>query len=267
MRRLPTLAASITTFALVAGSAQAGESVCDTMISQADLPYVIGTPGRYCFAGNLNYAATTTQAILIWADNVTLDLRGYQLEGRGAGSATYTPGVSVVERGHVTIRNGTIRGFHYGVIFNDGPRNLNNTIEDLQILDSAYTALYVGWGSSHVIRRVRVDNTGGSTWSDAGYGSTAGYGGRGIDLKATNTVITDCVVTRTLSGTAAGWKRSSGIRTHAAGLIVNTQVVGDGTADSTCFNLGPGTIYKDNVASACATPYVGGTPVGTTNHP
>jgi parallel beta-helix repeat protein len=53
-------------------------------------------------------------ALTIGADNVTLDLKGHTITGPGI-YVGETAGVSVVERSGVTVTNGTITGFRYGV--------------------------------------------------------------------------------------------------------------------------------------------------------
>jgi hypothetical protein len=71
-------------------------------------------------------------AIIIGASNITLDLGGYSISG-------YTPGTGVFADGQegITIRNGTIAGFNFGVYINES--NLvtmeNLTVRNLDISD------------------------------------------------------------------------------------------------------------------------------------
>jgi hypothetical protein len=76
-----------------------------TPISTA--PFTIGTSGSYYLTGNLS--VTTGNAIVINADNVTLDLNGFTLSSTAA--TDIGSGVSITNvRTNVVVRNGSIRG-------------------------------------------------------------------------------------------------------------------------------------------------------------
>src|SRR3954454_3804301 len=72
----------------------------------SSLPFVISTSGSYYVTGNLT-GLSGQHGISVNADNVTVDLGGFDLVGPG-GAAT---GIRV-QNSHVnvTIRNGTVRG-------------------------------------------------------------------------------------------------------------------------------------------------------------
>jgi len=130
--------------ALVAISAPAARS--QALINQAAVtaaggfPYMISQPGSYKLSGNLTNT-TTSSAILIESNNVTLDLNGYTILGPGSKDVAYpgtyavpflgtdisalkpTVGIGVltwdVENpdaglANITVKNGTIRGFNIG---------------------------------------------------------------------------------------------------------------------------------------------------------
>src|SRR3954471_10947563 len=72
------------------------------------LPFTITQPGSYFVTGNLTGVAGQS-GITINADNVTLDLGGFELVGPGSG---VTNGVRVVSgRTNATVRNGSVRGW------------------------------------------------------------------------------------------------------------------------------------------------------------
>src|SRR5688572_5404212 len=50
-------------------------------------------------------------ALIVGADDVTLDLGGYTVTGTGSGA-----GVRVAQRTGVEVTNGTIQGFHTGIV-------------------------------------------------------------------------------------------------------------------------------------------------------
>jgi hypothetical protein len=69
------------------------------------LPYEITTRGYYTINTNLT---SSGHGIVVKANNVTIDLKGYTIEGSGTGSYY---GIYINGRNNVEIRNGTIRNF------------------------------------------------------------------------------------------------------------------------------------------------------------
>ncbi|WP_128082940.1 right-handed parallel beta-helix repeat-containing protein [Collimonas arenae] len=94
---------------------------------RADKPgflVIIEYPGQYQLSGNLRVPDANTTAVEINADNVTLDLNGYTIQGPARcvkPMASCTPagggnGVHTVNRRNVMVRNGNIQGMgNYGV--------------------------------------------------------------------------------------------------------------------------------------------------------
>lgn len=71
-------------------------------------------PGSYYLTDDIDYSALVGDALVISADNVTLDLDGHTITGHtGAGATGAT--ISVTNRTGVRITNGTIRGNAQGV--------------------------------------------------------------------------------------------------------------------------------------------------------
>ena len=83
------------------------------------LPYTINTPGFYYLAGNLTIAASQslTSAISVNADNVTIDLMGFNLSCTG--TSDFTSGIGIASRRNVEVRNGTVSGFPVSGIQDD----------------------------------------------------------------------------------------------------------------------------------------------------
>lgn len=71
-------------------------------------PVTISLPGSYRLAGNLTVPDANTDAVVITASNVTLDLNGFRI--RGAGLAGTGKGVRSDFSNNITVLNGVIFG-------------------------------------------------------------------------------------------------------------------------------------------------------------
>ena len=83
-----------------------------TVLSAGGFPYHITQSGSYRLSGNLlvTYTSGIPQAVIISADNVTLDLNGFSISCSGCAGANSSYGVSTGSL-NTTILNGTISGF------------------------------------------------------------------------------------------------------------------------------------------------------------
>lgn len=90
----------------------------------SSIPTTITQPGFYYFTKNLSHTSGAA-AIDVQADDVTIDLMGFVLDGNGANADGVSTGNT-----NVTIRNGTIRSFSNGI-------NLGSTAGSVQVLDAA----------------------------------------------------------------------------------------------------------------------------------
>src|SRR5688572_29125412 len=109
---------ALVTCALLAGAAPASAETfyaCDTIIDA--LPATIATQGVYCLTQDVSTAIASGNAITINANNVTLDCNGYKIGGLSAGASTSAYGVHATDRANVTVRQCSIRGFRYAVVF------------------------------------------------------------------------------------------------------------------------------------------------------
>lgn len=113
-------------------------------------PIVICQPGSYKLSGNL-VVIGTTDAIEINADNVTLDLGGFNIGGpnscTGAPVTSCTGGSSgsgiSISGNSVTVKNGSVRGMNTGV-FSNGEATL---VEDLQSSQNAGNGIGIRTGT------------------------------------------------------------------------------------------------------------------------
>lgn len=124
--------------AMLAQTAQAEVQDCMEITS---LPAVITTQGVHCLKHDLDTSMTSGVAITINTNNVVLDMNGFKLGGMSAGAGTSATGIFAVDRQNITIRNGTIRGFH---------RNLALTA-------SAVGSASNGLSKGHVVEDMRID--------------------------------------------------------------------------------------------------------------
>jgi parallel beta-helix repeat protein len=159
--RVPAVGGALL-FAIAAGvPAGAGETTfCNQFITS--LPYTITVQGHYCFNRNLSTGITTGNAITINADYVVLDLNNFKLGGGAAGPGSAAFGVSSDGRSNVTVRNGNIRGFRWGIALEGA--GASNLLVENNVVDGNLTAgIVVRAVSGGVVRDNIVTNTGGST--------------------------------------------------------------------------------------------------------
>ena len=136
------------------------------------LPTVITVQGIYCLTGDLATSMTSGDAITINTNNVTIDLNGWKLGGLAAGAGTLTRGIYAWQRKNITIKNGTIRGFHTGIYLKDNSpytASQGHLIEDIRADKNTYTGIDVR-GRGNIVRRNQMVDTGGTTAGNYAYG-------------------------------------------------------------------------------------------------
>ncbi len=117
------------------------------------LPYTISAPGFYYLGSSLT---TTGSAIVVNADNVTIDLMGFSLAGPGGAGDFH--GIDISGRNNVEIRNGTIRNFP-----GDGIRaivaGMKNRIINMRLEDNGVRGIHLLSGY-HLIENCTITNNG-----------------------------------------------------------------------------------------------------------
>ena len=122
------------------GASPAAQRVIPIDPARTDQPgfmVIIDAPGHYQLSGNLKVADANTTAIEINADNVTLDLHGFAIQGPTRCQQLPAPcwplgngnGIHAVNRSHVTIRNGIVQGMgNYGIYLESNSANLDHVV-------------------------------------------------------------------------------------------------------------------------------------------
>ncbi len=132
-------------------------------------PMTITQPGIYVLQQDIIYNGDGA-AITINASNVTLDLNGYQIIGPGTSSNTAI-GVYARNRDQIMIRNGTVRGFMYGIyLSDDSHRALSGTgfdqgrhvVENVRLIGNTFRGIRIE-GRGNVVRNNVVEDTGGTS--------------------------------------------------------------------------------------------------------
>ena len=240
----------------LAGTARADETtLCNTFITT--VPFNITTQGHYCFNRNLSTGMTSGNAITINSDYVVLDLNNFKLGGGSAGLGTNTVGVFSRNHRNLTVRNGNIRGFRFGVQL-VGTFAGNIVIEN-NVLDGNTERGAQTDGDSSIVRNNLVTNTGGSTASTSwAYGVYADYSNTSSGSSGTS-VVRDNVVTNTFSANGAE---------DLGGSVADHNIVALGETGG-AFNTGVwGEVCRDNTVltsnvTGTPTPYSCGDSTGS----
>jgi hypothetical protein len=264
---------------------QAEITLC-TPINQSQIPYTITTSGIYCLTSDLISSAASGNVITINANNVVLDLNDHRVSGFGAGSGTQAIGIYANQEADVIVRNGTVRGFYYGVRLDDtsGTTSSEYIIENIRASKNTYYGIYAV-GSWSQVRYNSVIQTGGSTVS----GTVNAYG---IYVQGASARVRDNAVVKTIAQTG-GTSYALYLDSAASDSIVeNNQLsnpaLASGTSygvyvnssnvlalDNKIFNMTNGLffkdatgIYKNNFAVQDTTPFTGGlaAPVSENNY-
>lgn len=235
------------------------------------LPTKITVPGIYCLKKDLRVAAGSTDpaSINVATDDVVIDLNGHLLDGSTLGAATAQDGIVGFERKHITVRNGTIRGFRGGVRLTGNPPDVatfgEHLVEGLH-LDQNYTFGIQVYGNKDVVRGNTVS---GSRLAIAVIGAIpritdnavldtgdpAGQLAVGIDVQDSPFAV---IERNTVSNAALGPSDTQGIFVSGDSAIVIDNRVNNMKTGVIFF--GANGVFKDNVIGGAATPFVFPTP-------
>lgn len=129
----------------------------------SSLPAKIERPGRYCLRDGIQYSLLRDQdAIVVAADDVTIDLQGGTLLGPNAGD-TLSAGIYSKGYRNLAVSRGTISGFMWGIRYDEPPpeRKGGGTLvfQDLIIRDSGFRGVYVDFGNASAQGSVNVTDS------------------------------------------------------------------------------------------------------------
>jgi len=136
---------------------------------------------NFTLASDMKFSNT---GFIIGADNITLDLNGHTLTGNYApfpdSPEQYTAGVQIDGHTGVTVKNGTIRGFNWGITLSNSDYNCiegiaaidntarglalygseNNLIEGVVATGNTYDGMIVSYSCNNVIKSVVSSDNG-----------------------------------------------------------------------------------------------------------
>lgn len=164
------------------------------------VPAVITKQGIHCFKQDFGTAITSGNAIEIQTNNVTIDMNGYKLGGLAAGAGTMANGIYAEGKKNITIRNGTIRGFHSGILLTvvGGVISENSSghlIEDIRADGNRLNGI-AAIGYNIVIQKTYVIDTGSSDVEDHAYGIFVA----GFNIRVENNMVNDVSETMEATG-------------------------------------------------------------------
>ena len=235
------------------------------------VPLIITQSGSYFFGGNLAHGAAG-DAITIDADDVTLDLMGFALDGTGSSGNGI---VLTADRSSIEIRNGTVRNFALDGIVSTGDskaiavigiRSIGNTGTGIDISGTFSTGHQIrhcivlengvdGIDTKHTrVADVQARDNGG-TGIDAGTSSlvvssaASGNGEHGINVSTGSSVIDSASVDNQLTGIRGGGGSilianntlSNNNKSHStsdASIRVSNKTLVRGNTMQTVFGLG-----------------------------
>jgi hypothetical protein len=179
--------------------------------TNANYQFIINQPGSYYLSANLG--VTKANGIQINAAGVALDLNGFEISRT---SGTGGNGIEIPSASHrARIRNGSIRGFAFGISSNSGSRGC--IFRDLVVTGSTNTAISASNGA---LESCAVHDNSGSAGISAGNSSltncTATNNSVTYGISANNCSLTNCVACSNSGATnlTAGFFASNSTLTH-----------------------------------------------------
>ncbi|MCE5336877.1 MAG: hypothetical protein LLG06_20045 [Desulfobacteraceae bacterium] len=179
--------------------------------------------GSYILSTNLTATSSTGNCIITAADDITIDLNGFTITGKGSiGTAVITNGDAY---GNLIVKNGTIRKFRHGIdVVYD-----NITVEGVHFFDIVLWAVNVGRGSTVKDCYFYKSGTAVKMFDGEGSivsGNLAFYSSDGIMVPSGG-----C----TISGNSVYYHGGVGISAGAGSTVSNNTAIENGTGMSvTC---------------------------------
>lgn len=268
------------TFALfgLAALALTASATAQVATPISKVPFTIKRAGSYVLKRDLTFTPSTGTAITIAVDDVTVDLGGHVLANT-AGAATTAWGISADGRSSITVRNGTIRGFHRGIYLNKAgeTESRRHLVTGVSVDRCTAIGIFLG-GPSCTVRDCTVTETGGTEVQ----GVSQSYGilieGNeativGNDVLDTTPNKTDGRAIQVDSGDGALIENNR-VRNRTGSVDVTGILIGNfgqnfainnrvaNCSTGIFFNGSVTGKYRDNIVLGCTNPYSGGTAAG-----
>ena len=222
------------------------------------LPATITSSGVYCLKSSRSLTQEVFAAIEIQTNNVVIDLNGFRLSGRGTADSHAT-GIWCSGCRNVTVKNGTVQGFAYGIgLGTQGVADLPttswaNVIEDIRAVRNTITGITAG-GHGVIVRNNHIVLTGRNAFFGEATGILIwGTGGRVIG--------NDIMTVRQEAAQGFGIQFVTDFRSPNPpdNLAINNRIT---DADVGIQYLESAGKFRDNMTSSVARPYIGGTDAG-----
>ena len=190
------------------------------------VPYTINAPGSYYLAADLSHTGTSTDAITINADNVTLNLNGFTLSGPGTSTGSGNRGI-VTNGTNTVLLNGSVTLFGGYGIYEANFAGKGMRLANISAIANGNTGAFLGGTEQHVISCYFSANLGHGVRTGSGSiieGSIANLnGGDGIIVSSTTTIRNNITKNNALSG----------IYGNTAAQIVGNTVAFNNSSNST----------------------------------
>lgn len=184
------------------------------------VPIVITQPGVYTLGSDVTYNSASGAAIVIRADHVTIDLAGHSITNLAASAGQTAIGISATNRSDITITNGTVSGFFYGVQLADQTTGSavygGHEVTNLTVTDCTFRGIRVE-GAGNTVADCTVHDIAGTTVYANAF--SAGIESLGPGAKITGNKVSEIHA----QGTGEGLGIS--ISNNGVGTIVDGNVV------------------------------------------
>ena len=123
------------------------------------LPLEIKTPGFYYLTGNLTYPGTGN-GITVLADDVTIDLMGFRIQGPGSNGSNRGIFINCTSstRQNVEVRNGTLSGWYIGLDdFGPYHDSLRSRALNLRIGNCPFGIFFCHFGAGYLVKGCTVE--------------------------------------------------------------------------------------------------------------
>jgi Right handed beta helix region len=218
------------------------------------LPYTINIPGTYVLNQSLSYPSGSGIAITVKAPNVTINLGGNAIINTSDQTTTTAIGIGANNLTNITVENGEILGFKYGIYLN-GPSsgatfNLGHVLQGLRFAYCTYAGIYLNFADNSLIQNCQLSSLG---FTGGGVGVGTFSAGIYIISRNGGTRVYRCQV---LHAATTGFVGIGGVQGSywEQNLATNCEF-GFAFGNSNA-------AYRDNATFGCTTPFSGGNDFG-----